>query len=86
MPPSNRGDRAAIAEIPNPKGCRLPSGPYGREIEQRPPIVEPDLDALPAPDVELVKAEDAEHLQQVLIQMCRVVFVCSSDIQVQRFI
>ena len=58
----------------------------GGEIEQRPPVVEPDLDALPAPDVQLVEAEDAEHLQQVLIQMCRVVFVCSSDIQVQRFI
>jgi len=31
MPPSSRGDRAAPAEIPNPKGCRLSSGPNGRE-------------------------------------------------------
>jgi len=36
MPPGNRADRAAEAEMPNPKGCRLPFGPYGREIKQRP--------------------------------------------------
>ena len=35
-PPGNRADRAAEAEIPNPKGCRLPFGPYGREIMQCP--------------------------------------------------
>jgi hypothetical protein len=31
MSPSNRADRAAYAAIPNPKGCRLPCGPNGRE-------------------------------------------------------
>src|SRR5712691_5892158 len=36
MPPSSRGDRAAPAEIPNPKGCRLPSGPNGRELIEGP--------------------------------------------------
>ena len=35
-PPGNRTDRAAYADIPNPKGCRLPSGPYGRKLKQRP--------------------------------------------------
>ncbi len=58
----------------------------GGEIEQGAAVLEPDLDPLPALDVQLVEAENSEHLQQVLIQMCRVVFVCSSDIQVQRFI
>src|SRR5712691_4207326 len=36
MPPSNRADRAAHAGIPNPKGCRLPSGPNGRELIEGP--------------------------------------------------
>jgi len=35
-PPGNRTDRAAYADIPNPKGCRLPFGPYDRELKQRP--------------------------------------------------
>src|SRR4030095_14769356 len=35
-PPGNRADRAAEAERPNPQGCRLPFGPYGREIMQCP--------------------------------------------------
>jgi hypothetical protein len=35
-PPNNRADRAAQAEIPNPKGCRLPFGPNGRKLTQCP--------------------------------------------------
>src|SRR5262249_30655977 len=35
-PPSSRGDRAAVAEIPNPKGCRLPSGPHGSKCMEGP--------------------------------------------------
>jgi hypothetical protein len=36
MPPGSRAERAAHAGIPNPQGCRLPLGPYGRAIKQRP--------------------------------------------------
>src|SRR6266516_2053660 len=35
-PPGHRAERAASAEIPPPKGSRLPSGPYGRKLKQRP--------------------------------------------------
>ena len=35
-PPGNRADRAAYAEIPNLKGCRLPSGPNGRKDMESP--------------------------------------------------
>src|SRR6266540_6512215 len=31
-PSGNRTDRAVHTGIPNPKGCRLPSGPYGRKL------------------------------------------------------
>src|SRR5213594_2189188 len=36
MPPGKRADRAAHLDSPNPKGGRLPSGPDGRERQQRP--------------------------------------------------
>jgi RNA-directed DNA polymerase len=36
MPSGNRVERAAEADIPNPKGCRRPFGPDGRELKQRP--------------------------------------------------
>jgi hypothetical protein len=35
-PPRNRAERAADAEIPNPKGGRLPFGPHGREAVEGP--------------------------------------------------
>jgi RNA-directed DNA polymerase len=35
-PPGNRAERAAKAALLNPTGCRLPLGPYGRELKQRP--------------------------------------------------
>jgi hypothetical protein len=35
-PPRNRAERAAITGIPNPKGCRLPLGPYGKKLSLSP--------------------------------------------------
>jgi len=37
-PSGNRAERAAQAALPNLKGCRLPSGPDGRELKQRPSL------------------------------------------------
>ena len=37
-PPGQRAERAAKAERLTPQGCRLPWGPYGRDIQQRPPL------------------------------------------------
>src|SRR5262245_18803286 len=35
-PLGNRADRAVSADIPNSKGCRLPSGPDGSTLTSRP--------------------------------------------------